>query len=236
MKTRSRFLKFCYIFIFLLPLACGDGQGGKSPSPNPAPEAASPAPSKAAAGATILFFGNSLTAGLGVEPEQAFPGLIGKRLDSLGYPYRAVNAGLSGETTASGVNRLEWVLRQPVDIFVLELGANDGLRGIPLSETRKNLRTLVEQVRKANPEVQIILTGMQLPPNMGPEYTAEFRQIFTDLAASHQLELVPFLLEGVGGVPELNQADGIHPTPEGHKILAENVWKVLQPLLRKNPA
>lgn len=236
MKTRSGFLKFCYILTILSALACGEGPSGKATAPDSATEAATAPTNQATGDATILFFGNSLTAGLGVEPEQAFPGLIGHRLDSLGYPYRAVNAGLSGETTASGVNRLEWVLRQPVAIFVLELGANDGLRGIPLGETRKNLQTLVEQVRKANPEVQIILTGMQLPPNMGPEHTAEFRQIFTDLAASHQLELVPFLLEGVGGVPELNQADGIHPTPEGHKILAENVWKVLQPLLRKDPA
>ncbi len=236
MKTRSGFLKFCYIFLILLPLACGEGQGGKANAPDPGSQAASPPPEKTAAGATILFFGNSLTAGLGVETEQAFPGLIGKRLDSLGYPYRAVNAGLSGETTASGVNRLEWVLRQPIDIFVLELGANDGLRGIPLTETRKNLQAMVEKVRQANPEVQIILTGMQLPPNMGPDYTTEFRQIFSDLAAAYNLELVPFLLEGVGGVPELNQADGIHPTPEGHKILAENVWKVLMPILRNNPA
>lgn len=235
MKTRGGLLKFCYILMFLLSLSCGDGEGKKATTREPEPAGASTPPTPANTGASILFFGNSLTAGLGVEPEQAFPGLIGQRLDSLGYPYRAVNAGLSGETTASGVNRLEWVLRQPVDIFVLELGANDGLRGIPLSETRKNLQTMVEKVRAANPQVQIILTGMQLPPNMGPEYTAEFRQIFTDLAASHELELVPFLLEGVGGVPELNQADGIHPTPEGHKILAENVWKVLQPLLRKDP-
>lgn len=236
MNTRSGFLKFCYILLVVSGMACGESPGGKAATQNPGTDVSSPASGQATAEATILFFGNSLTAGLGVEPEQAFPGLIDHRLDSLGYPYRTVNAGLSGETTASGVNRLEWVLRQPVDIFVLELGANDGLRGIPLSETRKNLQTLVEQVRKANPGVQIILTGMQLPPNMGPEYTAEFRQIFPDLAFSHKLELVPFLLEGVGGVPELNQADGIHPTPEGHKILAENVWKVLQPLLRKNPA
>lgn len=231
--TRSCFIKFCYILTILITLGCGERQGGKTNGTDYGTAPAEPIPTPPATGAYILFFGNSLTAGLGVDPEQAFPGLIGKRLDSLGYPYRAINAGLSGETTASGANRLDWVLRQPVDIFVLELGANDGLRGIPLSETRQNLQTMIEKVRQANPQVQIILTGMQLPPNMGPEYTAEFRHIFTDLAQAYNLELVPFLLEGVGGVPELNQPDGIHPTPEGHRILAENVWKVLQPLLRK---
>ena len=232
--THTSFLKFCYILGFLLSAGCGDGQKGKTTAPDAEPVVEAPSETAPAPGQTILFFGNSLTAGLGVEPEQAFPGLIGARLDSLGYPYRVVNAGLSGETTASGVNRLDWVLRQPVDIFVLELGANDGLRGIPMSETRKNLETIIRKVREANTEVQIILTGMQLPPNMGPAYTAEFRELFPDLAKTYNLLLVPFLLDGVGGVPELNQADGIHPTPEGHEILAENVWKVLQPALRVN--
>ena len=230
--TRTSLLKFCYILGFLLAAGCGDGKNGKPTAPDAGPARQTPSETVAEPGHTILFFGNSLTAGLGVEPEQAFPGLIGKRLDSLAYPYRIINAGLSGETTASGVNRLDWVLRQPVDIFVLELGANDGLRGIPLSETRQNLETIIRKVREANPRVQIILTGMQLPPNMGPAYTAEFRELFPSLAQTYDLLLVPFLLEGVGGVPELNQADGIHPTPEGHKILAENVWKVLQPALQ----
>ncbi|HSR59253.1 MAG TPA: GDSL-type esterase/lipase family protein, partial [Robiginitalea sp.] len=131
----------------LITLGCGERQGGKTNGTDYGTAPAEPIPTPPATGASILFFGNSLTAGLGVDPEQAFPGLIGKRLDSLGYPYRAINAGLSGETTASGANRLDWVLRQPVDIFVLELGANDGLRGIPLSETRQNLQTMIEKVR-----------------------------------------------------------------------------------------
>jgi len=232
--TRTSFLKLCYFLAALLTVGCGEGPSGKPAAPGSDPDTQPPAQTTPEARATILFFGNSLTAGLGVEPEQAFPGQIGKKLDSLGYPYTVINAGLSGETTASGVNRLDWVLRQPVDIFVLELGANDGLRGIPLSETRKNLETIIRNVREANPQVQILLTGMQLPPNMGPDYTAEFREIFPDLAQRHDLLLVPFLLEGVGGVPELNQADGIHPTPQGHKILAENVWQVLQPALRRD--
>lgn len=230
--TRTSFIKFCYFLGILLVAGCGDGQSGKPTAPESKQATESPEQTEPETLATILFYGNSLTAGLGVEPEQSFPNLISRRLDSLGYHYFVINAGLSGETTASGVNRLDWVLGQPVDIFVLELGANDGLRGIPLSETRKNLETIIGKVRESNPEVQIILTGMQLPPNMGPDYTAEFRELFPNLAQTYNTLLVPFLLEGVGGVPELNQADGIHPTPEGHKILAENVWKVLQPALR----
>ncbi len=223
-------LKFRYIFLLALLLACGEQKGRQAE-----PEAGQPADEAETAvqftGATILFYGDSLTAGLGLDTEQAFPALIGRRLDSLGFNYQVINAGLSGETTASGVNRLDWVLRQPVDIFVLELGANDGLRGIPLTETRKNLSEIIERVRNSDPNTQIILTGMQLPPNMGPDYTAEFRQLFPELAEQYDLELVPFLLDGVGGIPELNQADGIHPTEEGHKILAKNVWEVLGPVV-----
>ncbi|MDA8686757.1 arylesterase [Robiginitalea sp.] len=169
---------------------------------------------------------------MGVTPEESFPGQIAQRLDSLGYPYRVINAGLSGETTASGMNRLNWVLREKPDVFILELGANDGLRGIALEETKKNLEQIVKEVKNANPEVNLILTGMQIPPNMGPEYTEKFKNLFPELAEAHDLLLVPFLLDGVGGIPELNQADGIHPTPKGHQILAENVWQVLFPVLQ----
>ncbi len=223
-------LKFRYIFPLALLLACGE-QKGRNAEPGADPSATEAETVVQQSGATILFYGDSLTAGLGLDTEQAFPAIIARRLDSLGYNYEVINAGLSGETTASGVNRLDWVLRQPVDIFVLELGANDGLRGIPLTETRKNLSQIIERVRNSDPKTQIILTGMQLPPNMGPEYTAEFRQLFPELAERYDLELVPFLLDGVGGVPELNQADGIHPTAEGHRILAENVWEVLGPVV-----
>ncbi|WP_081212137.1 arylesterase [Salegentibacter sediminis] len=180
---------------------------------------------------TILFFGTSLTAGLGLEPAQAYPAVIQRKLDSLQLDYDVVNAGLSGETTASGKNRLNWVLNQKVDVFVLELGANDGLRGVPLEETRKNLREIIEEVRKKNPDTRIILAGMQIPPNMGAEYTTEFRNIFPELAKEYDLELIPFLLEDVAGIPGLNQQDGIHPTAEGQKIIAENVWEVLEPKL-----
>lgn len=180
---------------------------------------------------SILFYGNSLTAGYGVGMEEAFPAQIQHILDSLNMDYTIVNAGLSGETTAGGLSRLDWVLNQKVDVFVLELGANDGLRGIPLTETKANLQAMIDMVRKKNAATKIILAGMQIPPNMGQEYTTEFKNIWKDIAAKNDLKLIPFLLDGVGGVPALNQADGIHPTKEGHKILADNVWKVLKEVL-----
>ena len=181
----------------------------------------------------ILFFGNSLTAGMGLEPSEAFPALIQNRLDSLGYDYEVVNAGLSGETTASGKNRIDWVLNQEVDVFVLELGANDGLRGIPIEETRRNLQDIIDIVKKKNPETKIVLAGMQIPPNMGQDYTSEFRNIFPELAQKNNIALIPFLLEGVAGDPELNQQDGIHPTAQGYKIVRENVWNVLEGMLKE---
>lgn len=181
----------------------------------------------------ILFFGNSLTAGMGLEPSEAFPALIQNRLDSLGYNYEVINAGLSGETTASGKNRIDWVLNQEVDIFVLELGANDGLRGIPLKETRNNLQDIIDIVKNENPDTEIVLAGMQIPPNMGQEYTSEFRSIFPELAKKNNVALIPFLLEGVAGDPELNQQDGIHPTAEGYQIVADNVWSVLEDVLEQ---
>lgn len=223
-------LNFRYIFPLALLLACGEQKAPEAEPAGVTPETEAETEVQHST-STILFYGDSLTAGLGLDTQQAFPALIGQRLDSLGLDFQVVNAGLSGETTASGVNRLDWVLRQPVDIFVLELGANDGLRGIPLSETRKNLSEIIERVRNTDPDTRIILTGMQLPPNMGPAYTAEFRELFPELARQYNLELVPFLLAGVGGIPELNQADGIHPTAEGHRILAENVWEVLGPMV-----
>ncbi|WP_417886995.1 arylesterase [Zunongwangia sp.] len=176
----------------------------------------------------VLFFGTSLTAGLGLDTTEAYPALIQKKIDSLGMDYSVVNAGLSGETTASGLNRLDWVFKQNVDVLVIELGANDGLRGVLLKETKTNLEQIINTAREKNPEVKIILAGMQIPPNMGEEYTSEFRSLFPNLAKEYNLELIPFLLEGVAGDPKLNQEDGIHPTAEGQQILANNVWKVLK--------
>lgn len=179
----------------------------------------------------ILFFGNSLTAGYGIDEEDAFPALIQSKIDSLGIDYQVINGGLSGETTASGLNRLDWFLEDRPHIFVLELGANDGLRGIAISETRNNLNAIIEKVKTKYPDTIIILAGMQIPPNMGEDYTTSFKSMYKQIADQHGLVLVPFLLEGVAGDPLLNLPDGIHPTEEGHRIVAETVWQHLYSLL-----
>lgn len=180
---------------------------------------------------TILFFGDSITAGYGIDLNQAFPALIQEKIDSLGLSYDVVNAGLSGETSAGGLRRVDWVMQQEVDIFVLELGGNDGLRGIDPESTKENLTGIIEKVRAADPDVKILLTGMEAPPNLGQAYTSQFRQVFSDVARQKNVNFLPFILEGVAGNPELNLPDGIHPTAEGHKILAENVWGSLRPML-----
>lgn len=177
----------------------------------------------------ILFFGDSLTAGYGLDdPSKAFPGVIQQKIDSLKLPYAIINAGVSGETTAGGLARIDWVLKQKIDVFVLELGANDGLRGIPVEETTKNLQSIIDKVKAKYPNAKIVLAGMQVPPSMGHDYVTAFKSLFPALAGKNKIALVPFLLAGVGGNPTLNQADGIHPTAEGAKIVANNVWKVLK--------
>ncbi len=182
---------------------------------------------------TILFFGDSLTAGYGLDdPKDAFPGLIQAKIDSLDLPYNVVNAGLSGETSAGGNERIDWLLQNPVDIFILELGANDGLRGIDPNSTYKNLRQIVHKVKDKYPSCQLLLAGMLVPPNVGKAYFKEFKEIFPKLATEQQMTLIPFLLDGVAGQATLNQADGIHPTKTGQVKVADNVWKVLQPLLK----
>ncbi|OWK71817.1 arylesterase [Pedobacter sp. AJM] len=179
----------------------------------------------------ILFFGTSLTAGYGLDPTEAYPALIQNRIDSLKMPYKVINGGLSGETSAAGKSRISWLLKQPIDVFVLELGANDGLRGLPVAQTTKNLQSIIDSVRLKYPEVKMVMAGMQVPPNMGAQYAEDFKNIFPSLARKNNMALVPFLLDKVGGVPKLNQEDGIHPTAEGDKILAENVWAVLKDVL-----
>lgn len=179
----------------------------------------------------ILFFGDSLTAGYGLSPEEAFPALVEKQFNKDGKPCKVVNAGLSGETSAGGLSRIDWVLRKPVDIFVLELGGNDGLRGLPLAETKKNLQAIIDKVKVKNPTVKILVMGMMVPPNMGNDYTTQFKAIFPALAKKNNATLMPFLLEGVAGNEKLNLPDGIHPNIEGHKIVAGNVAKLLKPLL-----
>lgn len=198
----------------------------QNPSPIPTEEPTSSEKKK-----TIVFFGNSLAAGYGVASEASFAGLIEARIDSMGLPYKVINAGLSGETTAGGDARIDWILRQPIDILILELGGNDGLRGIKPEASYRNLQSIIDKTQAKYPDVEIIIAGMQAPPNMGNDFTQKFRSIFPKLATENEAALIPFLLEDVGGIPTLNLADGIHPNPKGHIIVAENVWKILGPML-----
>ena len=188
---------------------------------------------EAPAGRTLVFFGDSLTAGFGLaDPAaEAYPALIQARIRDAGLPWRVVNAGLSGETTAGGLRRIDWTLRTPPDLFVLALGANDGLRGISPALMRSNLEEIIGRVRRRQPAARIVLAGMQMPPELGPEHAAAFARVFPEIAEKTGVTLVPFLLDGVGGVAELNQGDRIHPNPAGHAVIAETVWKILQPLL-----
>ena len=227
------FLKFRYFLVFLLLLACGGKSGQTINNSSVTNEQTEENVNETANDKVIVFFGDSLTAGYGLETEESFPTVIQQFIDSLSLNYTVINAGLSGETTASGRNRLDWVLNQKADVFILELGANDGLRGIPLNETRLNLQAIIDDVKEKNQETVIILAGMQIPPNMGQEYTAEFRKIFPELADKNKTLIIPFLLDHVAGIPELNQDDGIHPTVEGQKIVANNVWEVLEPVITK---
>ncbi len=185
-------------------------------------------------GGTVLFLGDSLTAGLGVSQEQAYPALIQEKIRERNLPFDVINAGISGDTTAGGLARLDWVLQKKIDVFVLALGANDALRGLPMKQTKGNLQAIIDRVKAKNPRVKIVIAGMQIPPNMGGDYGEKFQSVFADLARENYTALVPFLLEGVGGHDDLNQTDHIHPTAAGHKVLAENVWRVLEPLLPKN--
>ena len=182
----------------------------------------------------IVFLGTSLTAGLGLDPDEAYPALIERRLERAKLPWLAVNAGVSGETSAGALRRLDAVLHGPVAILVVETGANDGLRGLELDSTRANLETIVRRARSEKPGIAIVLAGMEVPPNLGPRYAARFRQLYRDLAARDGLSLIPFLLQGVGGVDSLNQADGIHPNAAGARIVADNVWQVLEPLVARS--
>lgn len=179
----------------------------------------------------ILFFGTSLTAGYGLDPSEAYPSLIQNKIDSLKLPYKVINGGLSGETSAAGKSRIPWLLKQKIDVFVLEMGANDGLRGVSVAEATKNMQSIIDQVKAKFPNAKMIIAGMQMPPNMGSNYTTDFKEMYPKLAAKNKMVLVPFLLDKVGGIAKLNQKDGIHPTAEGAKILAENVWVHLKPQL-----
>ena len=181
---------------------------------------------------SVVFLGTSLTAGLGVEPEEAFPALLQERIDSVGLPFQVVNAGLSGETSAGALRRTDWLLRQPIDVLVLETGANDGLRGLNIDSTKANIQSIVSRVRAAKPAARIMLVQMEAPPNLGTGYTSRFRAMFPDLARENSITLLPFLLEGVAGERSLNQNDGIHPNAEGARRVADNLWPLIERELR----
>lgn len=228
----QKFLKFCYFILALLLLGCGETKKDTPTDATSSKEETTQTEKTTNNTKTILCFGDSITAGYGLEDsEDAYPGVLQEKIDSLQLDYAVINSGLSGETSAGGKSRIDWVLNQKVDIFLLELGANDGLRGVPLSETRANLQAIIDIVKQKSPKTTIILAGMELPPNMGQEYTTEFRQVYADLAQQNNLAFIPFILKDVGGIKALNQQDGIHPTVEGHQIVANTVWEVLQPLL-----
>lgn len=227
-----KLLKFCYFIVAFSVLSCGNTKNENTEESEIISEETRETEAESKNTKTILCFGDSITAGYGLDDENdAFPALLQQKIDSLKLNYTVVNSGLSGETSAGGKSRIDWVLNQAISVFILELGANDGLRGVPLSETRANLQAIIDTVQDKRPETTIILAGMELPPNMGQEYTAEFRTIYSDLAAKNNLQFIPFILKDVGGIEALNQNDGIHPNEAGHKIVAETVWEVLEPLI-----
>lgn len=227
-------LKFCYFLLVFVMISCGNDT--KSESTVDASENATTETEtqEKSSNKTILFFGDSITSGYGLDDtNDAFPGIIQAKIDSLGLNYEVINSGVSGETSAGGKSRIDWILNQDIDIFVLELGANDGLRGVAITETKANLQAIIDAVKAKSPDTKIVLAGMQMPPNMGGDYTSQFKAIFSDLASENNIAFIPFILENVGGIKELNQNDGIHPTAEGHKILAETVWEVLSGVIKQ---
>ncbi len=190
-------------------------------------------PSRESSAPVIAFLGTSLTAGLGLPEEDVFPALIQDTLDALGMDFRVINAGVSGATSAGGLRRIDWLVQQPISILVMELGANDGLRGLDVETMRSNLQSIIDRTEKAHPDAAIVIIGMEAPPNLGRQYTTAFQRVFPEIAQANGATLVPFLLDSVGGISELNQADGIHPTAEGHRIMARTVWRVLEGVVRE---
>jgi acyl-CoA thioesterase-1 len=217
--------RWCGIALTLFSLLTGFSQN----STNSPTNLTSTAPERK----TVVVLGDSLAAGYGVDSSEAYPALLQDKIDAAGWNFTVVNAGVSGDTSADGLNRINWLLKRPIDVLFLELGGNDGLRGVQTSATETNLQTIIDRVKEKYPRAQMVIAGMQMPVNMGTNYTTAFKKIFPDLAEKNHAALVPFLLEGVGGSPKLNQPDHIHPTAEGHQIVAENVWKVLEPVLAK---
>ncbi len=224
--------------LVLLAVACAAGDtrssGNSSPAEaNSSASANSPAPGPApSAPGTILFIGTSLTAGLGLDPDSAYPQLVQRMIDSAGLRFEVVNAGVSGETSSALLRRLDWLMRQPAAVVVIETGANDGLRGIPVETMRDNIQSVVERIRAAQPGARLALAQMEAPPNLGAVYTNRFRAVYPEVARKYRITLLPFILDGVAGRRELNQGDGIHPNMAGERIVASNVWRGLKPLLQ----
>jgi acyl-CoA thioesterase-1 len=235
----ARGTRIAPILLALAVAACGREPAPTSTAPPlnapAAATASAAAPQPASALPRIVVLGDSLTAGLGLAPSQAYPALLQRKLDAAGYKWEVVNAGVSGDTSAAGLERADWALDQGrVRVLVLELGANDGLRGLPVTAMKKNLGAIIEHARSRG--ISVLLTGMEAPPNFGPDYTVSFRQVYRDLATQYQVPLLPFLLDNVAGIPSLNQGDGIHPNVDGARIVADNVWTVLKPLVDAAPA
>jgi acyl-CoA thioesterase I len=182
---------------------------------------------------SVVFLGTSLTAGYGIDPEKAYPALIQQKIDSAGLDYRVINSGVSGETSAGARRRIEWVLQEAPAVLVVETGANDGLRGLPADSLRANIQAILDRAKVLNPPPKLVLIGMRMPPNYGRVYSQNFERVYSELARANGAVLVPFLLEGVGGIAALNQPDGVHPTVEGQRRMAQTVWKVLEPVLRE---
>lgn len=226
---------FSVCLSFSLCIAIGiaaSGCGRREPAPSGAPanaEASAPASKTDDERPKIVCLGDSLTAGLGLVETQSFPSLLQQKIDEEGYSYEVVNAGVSGDTSAGGLRRLDWALQENVRVLILALGANDGLRGLSVADMKENLSKIIETAQQRN--VAVILAGMEAPPNYGTEYAAAFRQAYREIALRYRVLFIPFLLDKVAGVASLNQADGIHPNPPGAVIVAENVWAVLKPLL-----
>lgn len=227
---RSTLLKFCYFLLLVVFISCKKENADNANSSTTNSNAIQTEENES--NQVILFYGDSITAGYGLDDaNDAYPGVIQSKIDSLDWDYEVINSGSSGETSAGGRSRIDWVQNQKIDVFVLELGANDGLRGLPVNQTKANLQAIIDAVRANDPTTRIVLAGMQLPPNMGQQYTTAFKSIFPELATENDIALIPFILDNVGGVPELNQNDGIHPTIKGHQIVANNVWAVLKDIL-----
>ncbi|MBP1841697.1 arylesterase [Formosa algae] len=229
----SKLLKFCYFIVALLLISCGNEASKQQTTTDTVNAQAETTETPETKRKTILCFGDSITAGYGLDDtNDAYPGKLQDTINALNLDYTVINSGVSGETSAGGKSRIDWVIKQKPTIFLLELGANDGLRGVPITETRANLQAIIDVVKSKSPDTQIVLAGMQLPPNMGADYTTDFKQLFIDLAAENNIGFIPFILEQVGGIPELNQRDGIHPNVDGHKLVAHTVWDVLGPMVK----